>query len=171
MRKSEVYSLAGFFFVMLTGTVLHFVYEWSGESPVAAVFAPVNESVWEHLKMLFWPFLAWGIVEFIAFGSRYRNFIPVKVMSLLLGMFAIMAIFYTYSGIIGKNLPPLDILTFAAGVAAAFLYSSRKLWTSCFSSPQTRILAIGILVVLIAATAVFTFYPPGIGLFTDYSGV
>lgn len=39
------------------GTALHFAYPlWP--SPLVGLFAPVNESVWEHLKLLFWPFLA-----------------------------------------------------------------------------------------------------------------
>ena len=42
---------------MGAGTLFHFIYEWSGFHPLAGLFAPVNESTWEHLKMLFFPVL------------------------------------------------------------------------------------------------------------------
>ena len=41
--------LAGILFTITAGTLLHFCYEWSGENPFVALFAPVSESVWEHV--------------------------------------------------------------------------------------------------------------------------
>lgn len=49
------WEVAGLFVVIAAGNLLHFVYEWSGESPVAAVFSGVNESTWEHMKLLAVP--------------------------------------------------------------------------------------------------------------------
>lgn len=49
------------FLSILAGSALHFLYDlWP--NPLTAVFAPVNESVWEHLKLLYWPFLAAAFV-------------------------------------------------------------------------------------------------------------
>ncbi len=48
----------------LTGTLLHFLHDcWP--NALTALVAPVNESVWEHLKLLFWPYLtaAWLLVR------------------------------------------------------------------------------------------------------------
>ena len=42
-------------FVMILGTLLHFTYEWSGGNLLVASFSAVNESTWEHLKLLFYP--------------------------------------------------------------------------------------------------------------------
>ena len=44
---------------VLAGTGLHFLYDVC-PVPLVGLFAPVNESVWEHLKLLYWPFLAAG---------------------------------------------------------------------------------------------------------------
>ena len=41
---------------ILAGCVLHFLYEWLPNA-VTALFSPVNESLWEHVKLVFWPFL------------------------------------------------------------------------------------------------------------------
>ena len=50
-----------FALAVLGGAALHFLYDvWP--NPLTAVLAPVNESVWEHLKLLYWPFLAAAFV-------------------------------------------------------------------------------------------------------------
>ena len=54
-KNWKKWELAGLFFAIATGNLLHFVYDWSGESLVAAVISGVNESTWEHMKLLFLP--------------------------------------------------------------------------------------------------------------------
>ena len=56
MKKRWITALV---LTALAGTGLHFAYGICPE-PLVGLFAPVNESVWEHLKLLFWPFLAAG---------------------------------------------------------------------------------------------------------------
>ena len=56
-------EIIGFFFVSIVGTLLHFAYEASGSNFIAGIFAPVNESTFEHLKLLFYPFIIYGIIE------------------------------------------------------------------------------------------------------------
>lgn len=40
----------------IAGSALHFLYE-AFPSALSAIFSSVNESPWEHLKLLFWPTL------------------------------------------------------------------------------------------------------------------
>ena len=47
--------LAGILFTLIAGTLLHFCYEWRGENHFVALFAPVSESLWELLKLLYFP--------------------------------------------------------------------------------------------------------------------
>lgn len=73
-RQSFPYMIV----TMILGTLNHFLYDWSGKNPVIALFTPVNESVWEHMKLLFFPFLLLSLIEYIIrrpdrarfFGSR-----------------------------------------------------------------------------------------------------
>ena len=46
-----------FLLTSVIGTALHFLYDVL-PTPLTALISPVNESVWEHLKLLFWPMLA-----------------------------------------------------------------------------------------------------------------
>ncbi len=160
------WEIIGFIFVVILGSLLHFVYQWSGSKRVVGLFAPVNESTWEHLKLLFIPMLLYSIVEYFAVGKHYPNFIVAKALGIVFGMIAIVAIFYTYTGIVGKHFLWADILTFVLGVAVAYLYS----WEIINKQPislNSQITGIILVLVLTFCFAIFTFSPPQIQLFLD----
>lgn len=53
MKKSIPYwQAAGFIFTAILGTLLHFLFDWTNGSVIAALFSAVNESIWEHMKLL-----------------------------------------------------------------------------------------------------------------------
>ena len=57
--------------IMLIGSLDHFMYELSGGNVFVGMWAPVSESVWEHLKIAFYPtlfFLDGGIFRFPSFA-------------------------------------------------------------------------------------------------------
>lgn len=165
--KVKNLQTAGFILTVLAGSLLHFVYEWSGKSKIIAPFSAVNESVWEHLKLLFVPMLLFGAAEYFIYGKNQKNFIPVRLLSILLGMGLIVTAFYTYSGIIGKNFLAADILIFVAAVYAAYRYSGKMLGTQKLSSHLAIGLAVLGTVLLIVCAFAFTFSPPHIALFRD----
>ncbi|NCC88408.1 MAG: hypothetical protein EOM05_11210 [Clostridia bacterium] len=162
-------QLAGFIFTVVVGTALHFIYEWSGENVVAAVFGAVNESVWEHLKLIIVPMLIFGIIEYFLYGRKLKNFVQVRFLSILLGMAIIVIGHYTYSGIIGKNYFIVDILLFLSAVCAAYSFSYKTLRTEKFSTSLSKELAIFGILFLIVCVIIFTFVPPQIQLFLDPS--
>ena len=64
MKKSIVlWQLAGFAVTSFAGTILHFLYDWTGESLLVAPFSGINESTWEHMKLLFWPMFVYAIAQ------------------------------------------------------------------------------------------------------------
>ena len=66
-RRLNIFLIIGAVFTIITGTLLHFVYEWSGESLFVGIFSPINESVWEHLKLLFFPMSVWILIGYFIF--------------------------------------------------------------------------------------------------------
>lgn len=164
LKKSQT---IGFIFTLIFGTILHFAYEWSGNSPFVGIFSAVNESTWEHLKMLFIPMILFGIVEYFIYGKNLDNFIQIRFLSILLGMATIIVGFYTYSGVIGKNYLVIDILLFIAAVFLAYFFSYKMLQTDKFTSEQSKWLAILGILLLVLLSVVFTFSPPHIKLFFD----
>lgn len=61
MKCSKKYVWIGFFFCLILGSLSHFFYQWSGNTPAVGLFSPVNESAWEHMKLVFFPVLLYAI--------------------------------------------------------------------------------------------------------------
>lgn len=167
MKKLFCWELAGGIFVLIFGSLLHFVYGWTGDNPVVGALAPVNESTWEHLKLLIVPMILFTIVEYFAVGRKFSGFLPAKAMALALGMLAIVTIFYTYAGIVGRNFLWADILTFAVAVVLSYRYSWRAVVRKPEASRKRQIAALCVLGGILLVTVLFTYVTPEIGLFQD----
>lgn len=161
------WQLGGFLFVCAAGTALHFLYQWSGESVAAAPFAAVNESVWEHMKLLFWPMLLWAGAERAVLGGYSRGFWPAKALGTLLGLALIPALYYTYTGALEVSVMWVDIAIFFVAAAAAFLAETRMLARDWRCRGGARASALVLLLLLSAAFVLCTFVPPRVPLFRD----
>ena len=168
MRKRLFFwELAGFLFVSAAGPLLHFVYEWSGESMIAAVISAVNESTWEHMKLLFFPMFLFSVIQVGMMGKNYPNFLAVRAVSTLTGLLLIPVLFYTYTGILGYNLDWANIAVFILAALGAFLLDFALLRTNCLSAPWQQILGLIVLWVLAFSFVWCTFRPPQIALWRD----
>ena len=65
----------GIAFVIVIGSLLHFTYEWSGNNLLVSFFAPINESVWEHFKLGFFPFILYGLLMYPLIKDKVNNYI------------------------------------------------------------------------------------------------
>ena len=121
-KKLFKYEVSGFIFVGVIGTLDHFLFEWFDSNVVVGLFCPVNESVWEHLKLLFFPYLIWTVIEYFLLREQH-NYFCSKLKGIVFGMVFIVTFFYTYSGVTGKVSTFIDILSFFIGAAVAFIIS------------------------------------------------
>lgn len=155
----------GFAFTSLGGTLLHFVYDLSNGSKTAALFSGVNESTWEHMKLLFFPMFAFAIVQSFFFKERC-GFWLIKLKGILLGLIAIPLIFCTYNGVIGKSPDAVNIAIFFIAAAIAYIYEGKALARKN-ADGGAEVLSVVCLCVIAVAFMVFTFFPPMIRLFED----
>lgn len=151
-------------FVMILGTLLHFTYNWSNNNLFVGAFSAVNESTWEHLKLLFFPMLLTTIFGYFYIGKNIPNFVCAKTLAILTAIFFTIVFFYTYTGILGTNYAFLNIATFLFSVVLGE-FLAYKIMLSNLSCNNT--IAIIILVILFFYFIIFTYYPPKIGLFKD----
>lgn len=162
------YFYAEIFFCILAliaGVLLHFLYEWTGGNYFAGLIAPVNESTWEHLKLLFFPVLFFSIFEYTYTGRYFPRFIASRTAGCLAGLFFIVSFYYTYTGIIGHHFLWLDILTFFAGVILCYYLTWRLTVMKKAGKPYMNILCILLLLFLAYLFFYFTDHPPAIQLF------
>ena len=148
--------------------VFHMLYDWLGQNAFIGLIAPINESVWEHGKLIFFPFLIYSFIEILFLKPDNKcNFFAVKFLSALLGVFVMTTLFYLYSGILGKNILILDILCGFLGVISAFYFSYKSLKNNKKIKYCKLVNALGILIIMLYF--IFTFYPPHISLFISES--
>ena len=164
-RSVGLWPLWGFAVTALGGTVLHFLYDWLGEAAWIAPFSGVNESTWEHMKLLFWPMLLFAVVHFFFFRDR-QDVWCVQLRGILLGLILIPVLFYTYNGAIGPSPDFINIAIFFVVAALAYPYEARlfKEERVTCSHPWVAVAALGVLAILFA---VLTFRTPTLGLFRD----
>ena len=164
-RSMGLWQLMGFAVTSLGGTLLHFLYEWLGKAVWIAPFSGVNESTWEHMKLLFWPMLLFAAAESFFFRDR-EEFWCVKLRGILLGLLLIPVIFYTYNGVIGRSPDWINIAIFFISAATVYIYETRQFYRGTVACKSPK-LAIGILAVIALLFGLFTFIPPELGIFKD----
>lgn len=156
--------LTPFIIISIAGTLLHFVYEWSGENKFVGLFSAVNESVWEHLKLLFFPAVVYSVFEY-AFDRECRAYKPLSAtLGIFIGLLTIVSLFYTYKGILGFDLAAVDITIYYIAVAV-FLFSEKVVAKNLDAIPIYNIAAIILILITTAAFFCFTFYPPSLNIF------
>lgn len=164
-RSIGLWQLMGFAVTSLGGTLLHFLYEWLGDAVWVAPFSGVNESTWEHMKLLFWPLFLFSLVQWLFFRDQ-KNFWCIKLAEILLGLLLIPVLFYTYNGVFGKSPDWINIAIFYISAALVFLFEWWAFQKDRLPCRNPR-LAFAVICLIGVLFVVFTFVPPQIPLFCD----
>lgn len=154
---------------LILGILLHFIYEWSGNNAIIASFSAVNESVGEHLKLVFYPMLILGLIEYYFVKNIANNYIEAKAIGIFTAISFIVISFFTYTGIIGTNFFIIDILIFIISIILGEWTSYKLMKRKNESTIQTKILAGGILIFLLSCFIIFTYVTPQVNLFRDFT--
>lgn len=167
-RSLKLWQLGGFFFTEIAGVLLHYLYDWTNQSIIVAPFSAVNESIWEHMKLLFFPMFIFALIEYRALGKDYENFWCPKLAGTATGLFLIPMLYYTYTGALGVTADWFNIVIFfvAAGAAYYLEYQLLKREIDFCKSPITAFI---ILCFIAFVFIVFTFVQPQVPLFQDPS--
>ncbi len=162
-KKIKIYG--AIIWIILT-FISHFMYDWFPNNIVASFF-PINESVWEHMKV----FVTSGIITFL-FEMIYmkikRVCIQNNYLSLLIEIMSSIGVFLTiflpYYYRFQHNLfVTLIMMAIAIAVAKHLGY----IVTSEKNELIPNILAIPIILIIVILNIIFTFDPPSNALFID----
>lgn len=166
MRDSvAIWGVLGIPFIIVYGSALHFAFGWSGYWTPVAIVAAVNESVWEHLKLAFWPGLLWASLESWSGRLDAERYWAAKGLALFVAPLLIVSLFYGYTSFIGRNWLALDITIFVIAVACSQLISIWLLQSQALD--KLRHMGIGALIIQLAAFSTFTYFPPPFSIFED----
>ena len=169
-RAAVRYLLYGIPFIIFFGTLTHFIFAWSGNTVFVGLFVPINESVWEHLKMSFWPTLVWFLLVFLFFREKGELSASRLLLAAAAALFVcpliIVTFFYTMKGAFGIESLLVDGILFFLGIivgqiAAVHVYryaEPNRFWLYA---------AAGFILLFMAALISFTFWQPHLPLFLD----
>lgn len=150
------------------GFLLHFAYETLDNNFLVGLITPVNESVFEHLKLAVFPIISWWIVIYLLKKEKYsldkNKWFWSSFISLITSVITILTIYYSSKYIIGKDLAVVNIVSLYIAILLALIigYYVYK----HFSSPSFLI-SVTAISILIISIFYLTFYPPKIPLFKD----
>lgn len=163
-QKFNKFIFFGMVFTLVFGTLLHFFYDWSGSNPIVGLFAPINESVWEHLKLLYYPMSIWIIGGFFRYGRKNKNYFVSAIAGFLCGAVSIPLLFYFYHLFTPQDILALDIAIFILATCISFLVMGYF-----YKNYNFRFLSVkqGIFIweLFFALFAFFTIFPPNLGIF------
>lgn len=168
LSPPEKWIVIGIPILLIIGTGIHFMYDIFGESPIAGLFAPVNESVWEHSKMVLWPMILWWWLYDCFRGRQYninkKKWFTSAFLALLTSLIAIPMLYYFYTEAFGVELLWVDILILLLSV---FLGQLMGLHVYRYGKGQNAGLAKALILGIVLLYILFTFYPPRLPLFRD----
>lgn len=165
LKKIKWEFVIGIIFVVFAGCIFHFAYDWTGKNGIVGLFVPVNESVWEHMKLLFFPMLFYFPV-FVMISKKDRSCVVSSYCTgILTGTSLIPILFYVYTNILKRDILVLDISIFVLCTVAAFgtVYFLNR---SCRLKDYSALLC-GLVIVSLLCFLVFTCYPPDHIIFSD----
>ncbi len=155
----------GIIVICIVGTLLHFVYEWSRHNKYVAIFAAVNESTWEHIKICLTPTLLWSLYEGYVYGMN-SNYLIAKSMCLLTIIVLIPLLFYSYIPFTKKSILAVDVICFYITVVVSQLVFYYLINMNPLPFIFTYVSGI-ILFIEIGVYMFLTFHPPKNFIFED----
>ena len=166
MDKTKKLYIIGFFVISILGVFMHFLFELSNRNLIIAAFSAVNESVWEHLKIIVLPTIIFSI-----FGYKYiedinkKNFAKALFFQIISEMVIVSSVFYLYTFLIGKSVLAIDIFLFFLSIFISSIVSY-KILSSNINNNYSGIYILLVLFVFLAFIA-FTYVTPKLEIFKD----
>jgi len=154
---------------ILLGVFLHFAYELSGNNMLVGLFTPVNESVWEHLKLILIPFSTFSITFYFYTNKKFSNMFLTTLLGNIVGMFTVTVLYYLGVQILGQDSMIYNIAIFAIGMMAAYYILFLGIYNKEFQeeTKDSTVLGICALTLLFSIFLTSTFSPIKMNLTQD----
>ena len=166
MNLIKNFEIAGVFIIFLLSFLLHELYDLTGQNVVVGVFAPINESIWEHMKMGFFAVIFYSIIEYYYFRGISNNFFLAKgILAILLPMMIALG-HILYTTILGRHVVLIDIINLFIWIVIGQLISYRILTLEKNYLTINRACFIFIIFMMLIYI-VFTFVQPNHSIFQE----
>lgn len=146
--------------------VCHFMYEWF-PNLLTSIFFPVNESIWEHMKMLYTAILIGGLIEQLII-KKFKLYTNNNLLTLFIKSIISIPIFliiylplYSFLGDnMILNISVMIITLIIVEILSYYLLKAKEL-------NFKNLLSALIIIITYLVFSILTFYPPKNELFYD----
>ena len=111
--KLKKVKIIGTIVIFLFCFPLHFLYDFSPNF-LTSIISPINESIWEHMKLIYTSYLIWGIVEYFLLknNKNINNFFIQLFLVPIFGICIYLIIYLPIYNLFGENLIVSILLLF-----------------------------------------------------------
>jgi hypothetical protein len=162
----EKWEGIGIAFLMIFGALFHFFFEWTGKIFPLAWLWPINESLWEHLKLVFFPLILWLMIEYKSINVSGKNIFLAKALEFLVICGIILGTFFIYTKFSNDTILAIDISSFYIGIIFGQIISV-KIIEKPKDNTIFNWIGFGMLLGLLILFIIFTYMPPHLILFLD----
>ncbi len=159
-------NILAFLVIGILGALFHFIYKWTGENYLIGLFFPVNESTWEHLKLIFYPTLIYSAFEYFIIKNKPENYLTATAIGIFSGKFTTITLFYLYSGVLGFNVDFLNIAIYYISIIVLITVRNRIIKSEKFTTANAKIISALYLILCAVLFAFWSFNPTTLGIFT-----
>ena len=164
--KPETYTLIGILVLFVVGSLFHFLYSLTGECFIVGLFVPINESIFEHLKLVLYPMLFVSLIVWYRYKNKDLSFLTAIPISIIVGILSVVLIYYFYYFGLGIESLFLDIFLLLLSI---FIGNMSFYWVRVHHIQWSMKISFAIIIILIILFTFWTFFPPDLPLFIDYS--
>ena len=153
-------------FLFILGSIFHFAYDFTNENTIIGFFTPINESIWEHIKLILIPLLLWWILYYV-FNYKKHNinkdkWFTASIFSIIAGIILVPSIYYLYTNALGIESLIIDVLILFFSLLLAQL-----LGYHCYKYLKgiNYLIPIIISIIIVIIFIIFTVLPPNLPIF------
>ncbi len=166
-NKREIINYILLFIITtLVGVLFHYLYSLCNQNVLIGIFTPVNESIFEHLKLLFFPFILMSAIEIIINNKSFKNLMPYRIFYITLSLFILPMIYYSLEAISIK-FAFINIFLYIILIAFVCFLSYQQEKKQLIPNKNIVVISLLLFTLLFILFILMTFYPPEIELFRD----
>lgn len=145
------------------------IYNLTNQAEMLAPFVPINKSIWEYLKTLYFPTLMFWTAAYFA---RYKlkisraGAITSAALSALVSPVMTVMLHYFYICAFGIHSKVVDFLIAVLSVMTS-QFAAQYMCINMYPEKRQGARAFAVIIVLVAAFIIFTYYPPKLPIFMD----
>lgn len=163
MKSIRKYFVISCFIAIIFGTLQHFAFDLTNNNILIGLISPVNESVWEHLKLIFLPLTIFAIITKIVL--KQKNIMIATTIATIISCVLILTIHYGFL-LFNIESTAIDIIAYILSMFLGF-YIMYIFYSNPPLLEKYEILGYTLIVIMFVIFGIFTLHPPKTPLFLD----